>query len=172
MKLNEEIIWNLIDGNLPDDQQKEVLNAIEDDAEWKIRYQELLDIHKSLEQQPPLKPSLHFTDNVMKGVSRIEISRSTSSFRLRNINLKGLLITFSGILVGVLILSQGVLDFSILDYFSVTSDQLSNPVVDPKPLFNVLGSSAFVKGFLFLDAILAIFLVERYLFRPMVRSSY
>ena len=170
MKLNDEILWDLIDGELTPNEEKEVRQVIEKDPHWKERYDSLLTMHKTIGSGiRPSSPSIHFTDNVMEVLHHANAVRARKGLNVRNINLKGLLLTIAGIVIGAIILSQGILDFSLLDYSTLTADKLQTPYVDATPVMDILGSDLLVKSFLFFDAILAIFLVERFLFRPMAR---
>ena len=171
MKLNEDILWDLIDGNLSPEEEKEVRQQLSTDNEWQKYYDSIVSLDDSLRKEMrPSKPSIHFTDGVMDAIHHYKIAKARKGFHSSNINLKGLLLTIAGVVIGGIILSQGLLDFSLLEYTTLTPDKLQTPYMDATPLMDIIGSSALVKGFLFLDAILAIFLVERFLFRPMARS--
>jgi uncharacterized membrane protein len=170
MELNEHIIWDLIDGNLSAKEEAKVRQQIEMDAQWKQNYLQAVEVHSSLKDGLKVeKPSLSFTDTVMESVTRLKTKQARASLNIRGVNFKGLLFTIAGVVIGAVVLSMGILDFSLLDYSTLTVENLQTPYIDASPIMDVLGSSALVKGFLFLDAVLAIFLVERFLFRPMTR---
>jgi len=170
MELNENIIWDLIDGNLSEEEAKRVRLQIQLDEQWKQTYLQAVEAHRILQDSIRTNtPSISFTDNVMESVAEAQKKKAKSSLNVRGINFKGLIFTIAGVIIGAIVLSQGLLDFSLLDYSTLSVENLQTPYVDASPILDILGSSAFVKGFLFLDAILAIFLVERFLFRPMSR---
>ena len=173
MKLNEDILWELIDGSLSAEEEEQVKKQLSSDADWKAKYDSMLELHSSLQTNIRNEsPSIHFTDNVMDSVKNFKTAKARKMIPGQKINLKGLLLTIAGVIIGGLILSQGVLDFSLLDYSTLSADNLRTDYVDATPILDILGSSALVKSFLFIDAILAIFLVERFLFRPMTRRRY
>lgn len=168
MKLNDDILLEYIDGTLNDNETRQVEELLEKDRHWKEQYEKLLISERTLTEMKPLNPSFNFTENVMKAVTKIEMAKS-KRFNLGRANLKGLLVTIAGILVGVIILTVGVPEYSLAEPF-FSPDQFKSPVVDATPVYTFLNSSLLVKAFLFFDAILAIFLIERFLFRPMVRN--
>ena len=171
MKLTEEILWDLIDDNLSSSEAEEVTKLIQQSPEWLDIYQTQLDLHSTLQKGIKREsPSIHFSDKVMDSIYHFKTARARKGAGISKINLKGLLLTIGGIIIGAVILSQGILDFSLLDYSTLSADQLRTPYLDASPVLEVLGSDMLVKAFLFVDAILAIFLVERFLFRPMARG--
>ena len=173
MKLTEEILWDLIDGNLSASESEEVMEMIKKTPEWQAKYQAQMDLHSSIRSGIKMEsPSIHFSDKVMESVRHFNTAKARKGVGFSKVNIKGLLLTIGGIIIGAVILSQGILDFSLLDYSTLSADKLQTPYLDATPVLDVLGSDMLVKGFLFVDAILAIFLVERFLFRPMSRGRF
>lgn len=68
MNTIEQQLWDYIDGNLDESQQKAIEKKIETDAEVKTQYEELLKLNLAFEHIDLDEPSMSFTRNVMESV--------------------------------------------------------------------------------------------------------
>jgi hypothetical protein len=69
MNTIEQQLWDYIDGNLDESQQKSIEKKIETDAEIKAQYEELLKLNLAFESIDLDEPSMSFTRNVMESVA-------------------------------------------------------------------------------------------------------
>ena len=65
----EERLWEYIDGTSPASEISIIEKFLEDDAEWKHVYRELLEIQQILQSSQLEQPSFRFTKNVMEKIS-------------------------------------------------------------------------------------------------------
>ena len=68
MNTIEQQLWDYIDGNLDESQQKAIEKKIETEAEVKTQYEELLKLNLAFEHIDLDEPSMSFTRNVMESV--------------------------------------------------------------------------------------------------------
>lgn len=148
-------LWEYIDGLSEEPSVIETLIA--ENALWKAKYAELLDIHQLVKATELEEPSLRFTRNVMEEIARLQIAPATKKY----INTKiiwGIAAFFFTIIVGFL-----TYGFSQINWSSGSS--ATSPLgvdftsVDYSKMFN----NNFVNLFMMLNVILALMLLDRYL---------
>ena len=66
----EARLWEYIDGLSVGEERSAVEQLIAENAAWKAKYQELLDMHQSLNLVELEQPSMRFTKNVMEEIAR------------------------------------------------------------------------------------------------------
>ncbi|HKO81997.1 MAG TPA: hypothetical protein VJU78_16435 [Chitinophagaceae bacterium] len=151
----EERLWDYIDG-LSSPQEKTVIEKLlESDAEWKARYNELLDVQKLLHSSELEVPSMRFTKNVMEEISKLHIAPATKTYINKNI-IRGLATFFITIIVGFIIYGAGQIDWTIQGDSKVPIDFTK---VDYSKMFN----NDWVNAFMMINVILGLFLLDRYL---------
>lgn len=150
-------LWVYIDGWCNDAEKTAIEKLIAENAGWKAKYHELLEVHQSLNLMELEEPSLRFTKNVMEKIAKYQISPATKNY----INTKivgGIGIFFITTIVGFLIYGFAQVDWSVagetknllgidlakIDYSQMFSNQLMNGII----MFNI---------------ILGLFLFDRYL---------
>ena len=97
----EERLWSFIDGSASQEERSVIAKLVESRAEWKAKYQELLDVHALLQSSELDAPSLRFTKNVMDEIARQHIAPATRRYINNNI-IRGLAIFFVSMIVGFL----------------------------------------------------------------------
>lgn len=150
-------LWEYIDG-LGNDAEKSVIEKlIAENAEWKAKYYELLEVHQSLNLVELEAPSLRFTKNVMEEIAKYQIAPATKSY----INSKiiwGIGVFFITMIVGFLIYGIAQVDWTV-------AGESKNPLgfdltkVDYSEMFN----NNLMNGIMMLNVILGLFLFDRYL---------
>src|SRR4051794_15199742 len=77
----EQHLWNYIDNTCGAEERKVIETFLQNDEEWKKKYNELLKInqlmHKSLELE---EPSMRFTKNVMEEIAQSRIASASKTY--------------------------------------------------------------------------------------------
>ena len=130
---------------------------IAENAGWRAKYHELLQVHQSLNLVELEEPSMRFTKNVMEQIAKYQIAPATKTY----INSKiiwGIGIFFLTMIVGFLIYGIGQIDWTVAgDSKSTLGVDLSK--VDYGQMFN----SNLMNGVMMLNVVLGLFLLDRYL---------
>lgn len=164
--IDDQKIFDYIDGRLPGEESAEIRSMIESDPDLKARVERIRSSEKMLKSVME-SPSANFTDRVMTDIEQMTLAKSRG--RLSKRNLFGALVVFAGIVVGIFVLSSSFIDLSLLQQLGLDKSLLTTDVVDVKPVVNLLDNDLFFKGFLFFDAFLAILLIDRLLLRPLLK---
>lgn len=150
-------LWEYIDGFSSDAGRSAVEKLIAENSEWKAKYQELLQVHQSLDLVELEAPSMRFTKNVMEEIAKYHIAPATKTY----INSKivwGIGLFFITMIVGFLIYGLGQIDWSAAgDSKSTLGIDLTR--VDYSQMFN----NDLMNGVMMLNIILGLFLLDRYL---------
>lgn len=150
-------LWEYIDGFADEAEKSGIEKLIAENAEWKAKYHELLEVHQSLNLVELDAPSLRFTRNVMEEIAKYQIAPATKSY----INSKiiwGIGVFFITMVVGFLIYGFAQVDWTV-------AGNTKNPLgvdltkVDYSQMFN----SNLMNGIMMLNVILGLFLFDRYL---------
>ena len=150
-------LWEYIDGSADGAEKSDIEKLIAENAEWKAKYHELLEVHQSLNLVELDAPSLRFTRNVMEEIAKYQIAPATKSY----INSKiiwGIGVFFITMIVGFLIYGFSQVDWTV-------AGNTKNPLgvdltrVDYSQMFN----SNLMNGIMMLNVILGLFLFDRYL---------
>jgi len=163
--ITDKEILDLIDGNLKGDKAIKLLNRINADKELKQRYNVLKSVDSSLTNQNLPDVPNRFTDLVMSNLYKKlapEIS-NMDIFRKKNLFI-ALGIIFICFVAGIVLLSQ----FSLSQVLPVIEPQeitLQDKIISFDP-GNFVNQEWFFKGFIYLNAFLAIFLFEKAILRP------
>jgi len=153
----EVSLWEYIDGFGDDAEKSATEKLIAENAEWKAKYHELLEVNQSLNLMELDAPSLRFTKNVMEEIARYQIAPATKTY----INSKvvwGIGVFFITMIVGFLVYGFAQVDWSV-------AGETSNPLgvdlakVDYTKMFN----NTLMNGVMMLNVILGLFLFDRYL---------
>lgn len=151
----EARLWDYVDG-LSDDAEKSVIeDLIKQDAQWREKYQEILELNRLMADSDLEQPSMRFTKNVMDEITRLHIAPATKSYINKNI-IRGLAIFFLSMIVGFLVYGFGQVDYSAGTESKLTVD-FSN--VDYSVFFN----NTWVNAFMMLNMILGLFLLDQVL---------
>lgn len=72
-------LWEYIDGFSNDAEKSAIEKLIAENAEWKAKYHELLEVHQSLNLVELEGPSMRFTRNVMEEIAKYQIAPATKN---------------------------------------------------------------------------------------------
>jgi len=150
-------LWAYIDGFSSGDERSAVEKLIAENAEWRAKYHEQLQVHQSLSLAELEQPSLRFSKNVMEEIARLHINPAAKQY----INTKiiwGIAAFFITIIVGFL-----VFGFSQIDWSSSTKveSSLLNRVAEAD--YSKMFNNTFVNVFMMLNIVLGLMLLDRYL---------
>jgi hypothetical protein len=150
----EARIWAYIDGL--SEEENFIEQLIKENAKWRTKYQQLLELNQLLQDTELEQPSMRFTKNVMEEISRIHIAPATKEYINKNI-IRGIAAFFITVIVGFLVYGFSQVDWS--------AGNPGNPVgidftqVDYSRMFN----NTFVNLFMMVNIILGLMLLDRYL---------
>ena len=150
-------LWEYIDGLSSNEEKTVIEKLVAENAEWKAKYHELLEVHQSLNLVELEEPSLRFTKNVMEEIAKYQIAPATKTY----INSKviwGIGIFFLAMIVGFLVYGIGQIDWTTAgDSKSTLGVDLSK--IDYSQMFN----SNLMNGVMMLNVVLGLVLLDRYL---------
>jgi preprotein translocase subunit Sss1 len=150
-------LWEYIDGLSSNEEKTVIEKMVSENAEWKAKYHELLEVHQSLNLMELEEPSLRFTKNVMEEIAKYQIAPATKTY----INSKviwGIGIFFLAMIVGFLVYGIGQIDWTTAgDSKSTLGVDLTK--IDYSQMFN----SNLMNGVMMLNVVLGLVLLDRYL---------
>jgi preprotein translocase subunit Sss1 len=150
-------LWEYIDGFSNEADKSVIQRLVSENAQWKAKYRELLEVHETLNLVELDAPSLRFTKNVMEEIARYQIAPATKTY----INSKivwGIGVFFIAKIVGFLI-------YCIAKIYWTVAGETRNPLgfdlmkVDYSEMFN----NTLMNGVMMLNIVLGLFLFDRYL---------
>ena len=169
--VSDKELLDLIDGNLSEEKAKELRNIIDQDTELQRRFETLTVVDETISGIPESRPSVSFTDNVMSNLNK---KLATAGLDYNGFWKKNLFVVLTlviiGFVAGVVLLSNFSLS-EIIPAIEPREVQISDRTfsIDPGSL-NFIKQDLFFKGFIYLNAILALFLLDRAVLKPYFRS--
>ncbi len=160
MNQHEEMelrIWSFLDGEGTEEERSVIERLIREQAEWKALYGELLEVHEGLQATELDEPSMRFTRNVMEAIGQAQIAPAAKTYINKRV-VWGIGIFFITMLIGFLVYGVAQINWS-------AAGSNSNPLgvdlgkVDYSPFF----SSTLMNGFLMINIIAGLFLLDRWL---------
>lgn len=150
-------LWEYIDGLAKADERSAIEKLVQENAEWKAKYQELLEVHESLNLVELEQPSLRFTKNVMEEIARLQIAPAAKQYINSKIiwGIGGFFIT---VIVSFLVYGLAQIDWS-------TSQSVNTGVLDKitDADYTKVFNNTFVNVFIMLNVVLGLMLFDRYL---------
>lgn len=151
----EERLWDYIDG-LSSPQEKNVIEQLlENDAAWKSKYHELLEVQQLLLSADLEGPSMRFTKNVMEEIGKLQITPAARNYINKRI-IGGIAAFFISLIVGFLIYG-----FAQVDWTGQGESKL--PIDFSKVDFSRMFNNDWVNAFMMINVILGLFLLDRFL---------
>jgi hypothetical protein len=151
----EERLWNYIDGASAADERSAVEKLLQENAEWKAKYSELMEINKLIQSSELEEPSMRFTKNVMEEIAKLHIAPATKTYINKKI-IWGISIFFITMLAGFLIYGFGQMDWT-------TQGDSKLPVDLTKVDYSKFFNNTYMNVFMMINVILGLFLLDRYL---------
>jgi hypothetical protein len=151
----EERLWNFIDGTVSVDEKSVIEQLLQNNAEWKVKYNELLQVNEMLQSSDLESPSLRFSKNVMEEISKLHIAPATKSYINKKI-IWSIGFFFIAMLIGVLIYGFGQMTFGSGEETTI-SKNISK--VD----FSKFFSNTWVNAFMMINVVIGLVLLDNYL---------
>lgn len=157
---NEEMesrLWEYIDGSCSEKEHSLIEQLVKEQAEWKAKYQELLEVHQAISMTEPEHPSMRFTRNVMEEIAKYQIAPATKQYINSRI-VWGIGLFFITMIIGFLIYGIGQINWS------AASDSGSNLGLDlGKVDYSRMFNSTYMNVLMMMNVVLGLFLLDRYL---------
>lgn len=156
---NEDIeprLWDYIDGVSEASEKAMIEKLIDNNAEWRSRYKELLEFHQLVQSSELEEPSMRFTKNVMEEISRLHIAPAAKSYINKKV-IWGIGGTFLAMIFGFLIYAIAQINWS-----GGTSDNsigIDFLQIDYNKMFN----NYLMNGFMMMNIVLGLIFLDRYL---------
>ena len=165
--ITDKKLLDLIDGNLDEQEEAQIKKLIEAEPDLRRRYETLLAVDATLVESVNTMPSSSFTENVMANLHKN--FAYTNSFWKKNLFM--VIAIVSVVLVaGIILLSSPALSniFPSIEpqQFTISERTIS---IDPGKL-NFINQDIFIKGFIYLNAVLVLFLLDRAVLKPYFRN--
>jgi len=156
MKNIEEELWNYLDGLGSKQEREHISYLIANDKTYQQKYEELLSFNKELESMELDVPPMAFTYNVMETIRTEEASKPLKA-AIDNRIIKGIATFF---IVSILVLVGIALANT---HWSSNPEGITNFVANLHlPSFKSFNGPA-LRGFVFFDIVLALYLLDGYL---------
>lgn len=149
-------LWDYIDGLSDDSERAAVEQLIAEHAEWRAKYQELLEVHQLVPLTELEQPSMRFSKNVMEEIAKYQIAPATKKYINQKI-IWGIAAFFLTVIAGFLVYGISQIDWSAGSTDSGIGIDFTR--VDYSGLFN----NSFVNVFMMLNIVLGLMLFDRYL---------
>jgi hypothetical protein len=151
----EEKLWNYIDGACTPEEQQAISRLIEQDEVYRRKYQELLQLNQEFAGIELDEPPMAFTYNVMETI-RAEHAQNPLKAAIDKRIIRGISIFF-GFTISVLL----IIALSSIHWSAMGSAGPAFKFTMPNIAQYFTGN--FMKGFMFFDVVLALFLFDGYL---------
>jgi hypothetical protein len=169
--ITDKELLDFIDGNLSDAESEELKRIIDEHPEIKRRYEELSIVDNALTDQPLAQPSSNFAESVMSNLGKKVASAplAYNGFWKKNLFVV-ITIVAIGLIAGMVLLSNSSLT-DILPTIEPREITVSERTIsiDPGKL-NFINQDLFFKGLIYLNAFLALYLLDRTVLKPYFRN--
>jgi anti-sigma factor RsiW len=166
----EDRLWEYIDGAGSAEDRLFIEQLIASNAEWKAKYQELLELQDLLSHRLELdEPSMRFTRNVMEAISKHHIAAAAKSYINKRI-VWGIAGFFICTIIGFLIAAFAQLHWtraSTTDSSIINFNKLNLDKVDTSKLFN----STYATIFMMVNVVLGLVVLDMFLGRKKAKAA-
>ena len=153
----EKQLWDYIDGKSSVEEKASVEKLLQNNFEWKNKYQELLEINQLMKSSELDQPSMRFTKNVMEKIAQYHIAPATKNYINKKIiwGIAGFFITLITVFV-IYALAQVQIDWNFNDN--------AKPLVDFSQVdYSKIFNNNIVNGFMMANVLLGLVLLDRVL---------
>ena len=152
----EERLWSFIDGTVSSGEKTVIEQLLESNAEWKEKYEDLLQINALLKLSELEAPSLRFSKNVMEEIARYHIAPATKSY-INNKIIWGIGFFFISLLVGFLIYG-----FAQISFTGGGGEESSLTKNIPKIDFSKFFNNSWINAFMMINVVIGLVLLDNY----------
>jgi anti-sigma factor RsiW len=154
----EEQLWSYIDGTCTAEERGQISHQIAHNPEYQELYQELMQLHNEFQTLELDEPPMAFTYNVMEQIRTQEASVPLKAAINKRI-IWGIAAFFVLTILAVLIVALRDMNWSS----NTTTATVTMPAQLNVAKVNSFFSGPWMKGFLFFDVVLGLFLFDGYL---------
>lgn len=153
----EERLWEYIDGLSSPEEKSVIEKLLQENTEWKNKYNELLQVNEMLQSSELEQPSLRFTKNVMEGIAKLHIAPAAKKY-LNNKIIWGIGIFFIAMLIGILV-------FGFTQMMTNPGTPSSSGVIKEFDKINIsrFFSNTWVNAMMMVNVVIGLFLLDNYL---------
>lgn len=148
-------MWEYIDGISSPEEKSVIEKLLLQDAAWKNKYRELLQVNELLHSSEVEQPSLRFTKNVMEEIAKLHIAPAAKTYINKKI-IWGIGFFFIAMLAAILIYAFGQL-------LSAPGGESSISKKLGKLDFSKLFSNTWINALLMVNVVIGLFLFDNYL---------
>ena len=152
----EPRLWEYIDGISDTEEISIVQKLIEENQQWREKYNELLEVHQLINSTDLEEPSMRFSKNVMEEISRLQITPAASSYINHRI-IWGIGMFFLVLIAGFLIYGIGQIDWN------ASSGSSSLPVDFSKVDYSAFFNNTYINIFMMINVVLGLMLLDKVL---------
>ncbi len=152
----EERLWEYLDGIASAEEKTIIDELVRNNAAWKAKYEELLEVNQLLQSSELETPSMRFTKNVMEEITKLHIAPAAKSY-INNKIIWALGLFFIIMIIGFLIYGFGQVDWTASEGSSSFSEKISS--IDYSKFFN----NTWINVFMMINVVLGLFLFDNYL---------
>ncbi|HEX6333966.1 MAG TPA: hypothetical protein VFZ78_07050 [Flavisolibacter sp.] len=150
-------LWDYIDGRATEPERRLIDTLLSEQAAWRAKYNELLQINQMLGSAELEEPSMRFTRSVMEEIAKLQITPSAKKY-LNNKIIWGIGIFFLTMLAGFLVYGIAQIDWT------VAGDSESALGVDLGRIdFSRMFDNTLMNIFMMMNVILGLMLLDRFL---------
>ncbi len=151
----EQRLWEYIDGMATPAERSVIEKLLQEDADWKCKYNELLRVKELLRSSELEQPSLRFTKNVMEEIARLHISPAAKSYINKKI-VWGIGFFFIAMFAGILIYGISQMSFAGGEESTISKNL-------DKIDFSKIFSNTWVNILIMVNVVIGLFLFDNYL---------
>lgn len=152
----EPRLWEFIDGTSDTEEISIVQKLIEENQQWREKYNELLEVHQLINSTDLEEPSMRFSKNVMEEISRLQITPAASSYINHRI-IWGIGMFFLVLIIGFLIYGIGQIDWNS------SAGSSSLPVDFSKVDYSAFFNNTYINIFMMINVVLGLMLLDKVL---------
>jgi hypothetical protein len=165
----EERLWSYIDGTCDTPEKSAIEKLIDENLEWRQKYQELLLVHELINGSELEVPSMRFTKNVMEEIAKYQVAPAAKNYIDKKI-IYGIGTFFLTMIVGILIYAFAQI------HFTGTGNPGSSEIISKYNPGNVewakYFSSTSVYVFLLVNVVLGFVFFDKYLQNKKMQSKH
>lgn len=152
----EARLWEYIDGINSANEKAAIEKLIRENAAWRVKYQELLELHQLVQSLEPEEPSMRFTKNVMEEIGKFHIAPAAKAYINKKV-IWGIGSFFITMIIGFLIYAIAQVNWSEGSTGNAIGIDITK--IDFSKMFN----NSLMNVFMMLNVILGLIFFDRYL---------
>jgi hypothetical protein len=165
----EERLWSYIDGSCDAVEKSAIEKLIDENLEWRKKYQELLLVHELISSSELEVPSMRFTKNVMEEIAKYQVAPAAKNYIDKKI-IYGIGAFFLTMIIGILIYAFAQV------HFTVNGNPASSEIISKYNPSNVEWSKYLgvtpVYVFLLVNVVLGFVFFDKYLQNKKIQAKH